>query len=210
LKNEKKYGIIFVGVLLSSRKVATIMEKQEVFYVNKEMRFNAKQTHTRRIDSVTIDITRWSEGKNYNEDGVFSYMAQFNDEHSHPQIAVCTGMKSGGMGKLLSELKAKHGLELLDTTTVNIICPKKDIANQSLFHGGISTCCLQALRYHGMNALDIYPTDRGKADIRLESVLDEVVHQSDLKYHTRFPKSIYHYDRPQSQSRAYRYDPQFD
>ena len=51
-----------------------------------------------------------------------------------------------------------------------------------------------------MKALDIWPTSENQSDVRLESVLDEVVYQTQVSAgyvtprHTNFPKSVYHYD----------------
>lgn len=176
------------------------MEIQEVLYANKDIFMRKRRKHVRPLDHITIDMTGWANNVNHNDDGIYSYSAEFIDDAQTKQLVVCTGMKSGGMKKLLSELRHRYNVVPLETTPVYVIGPKDAIKNTKVSHGAVSKCCVQALRYHGIKALDFYPTDKGNAGIRLESVLDEIVHQSGiasgypLSRHTVFPRSVYHYD----------------
>lgn len=177
-----------------------MIDIQNVLYSNRDVYFKPRLSTMRVINSITIDMTGWAENENKNAEGIYSYSATFIDDNSCKQTAVCTGMKSGGMQKLLTELRHRFNLVTSDGTDVYVICPKEDIANKALSHGGISHCCVQALRHHGMKALDIWPTSENQSDVRLESVLDEVVYQTQVSAgyvtprHTNFPKSVYHYD----------------
>lgn len=188
------------------------MEMQELLYSDKKLYMKPDYKRQRVIDKLTVDMTGWSEGVNHNKDGIYSYSADFVDDANQPRTVVCTGMKSNGMHKLLTELRQKYNLVSTENTQVYVIAPQDAIMNKQISHGAISKCCTQALRYHGIKALDFYPTDKGDSGVRLESVLDEIVHQTNisagvtLRRRAVFPRSIYHYDQAEQECREGKLD----
>lgn len=187
------------------------MESQELLYSDKKLYMKPRYKKQRVIDKLTIDMTGWTEGVNHNKDGIYSYSADFVDDASQPRTVVCTGMKSNGMRKLLTELRQKYNLVSTENTQVHVIAPQDAIMNTQISHGAISKCCVQALRYHGMKALDFYPTNKGNSGVRLESVLDEIVHQTNVSAGVTlrravFPRSIYHHDQIEQECREGKLD----
>ena len=82
-----------------------MIDIQNVLYSNRDVYFKPRLSTMRVINSITIDMTGWAENENKNAEGIYSYSATFIDDNSCKQTAVCTGMKSGGMQKLLTELR---------------------------------------------------------------------------------------------------------
>lgn len=183
------------------------MEEQKVLYKNQKVFMSPRLANRHKIYEIYIDMTGWKDNVCPNDKGTYAYTVIFCDDSNTRQEVVCTGIRSNGMKKLLTEMREKYNLTPSEGTMVHILGPAGSVKNTNIPYGCVSKCCVQALRLHGMDALDFYPTDDNNAGIRLESVLDEVVHQSNIGYHgelyrgATFPRSIYHYDVKES---AYR------
>lgn len=176
------------------------MEEQRVLYKNQTVFMSPRLANRHKIYEIYIDMTGWKDGKCHNDEGVYAYTVVFCDDANTRQEVVCTGIKSNGMKKLLTEMREKYDLTPSEGTMVHILGPSGSVHNKNIEYGCVSKCCVQALRLHGMDALDFYPTDENNSGARLESVLDEVVHQESIGYKgilhrgATFPRSIYHYD----------------
>lgn len=175
-------------------------EKHELYVLDNEKIFmNPVNKHLHHIDDIYIDMTGWKTDEDLTGKGVYPYRIDFNDDSSHRRSIVCTGNKSGGMKKLLEDVRQQWHLVPVDNTRVHIIAPQGYINHKSVVFGGVSICSVQGLRKYAMDALDFQPTTENNINARLESVLDEVVHQEVLGYSvpitrgTKFKNSIYNY-----------------
>lgn len=176
-------------------------EKHQVYYENDDVCLSRRQSNTHQVLNIYIDLTGWRGEFDPNDAGIYSYSLDFNDDSSKRQRAVCTGIKSGGMKTLLDGVRNDYGLTPCDATDVVVIAPSGYLGNRSVNLGCVSRCSVQALRLYGMRALDFSVSNDKDMRVRLESVLDEVVHQTCNSYNVPLPRrevfanSVYHYDR---------------
>ena len=152
-----------------------------------------------QIDDVYIDMTGWWNSDDLSGKGTYPYRIKFTDSKNTVREMACTGCKSGGMHTLLTTAKDKYNLVLRDRTKVHILTPTEYVTTKNLPFGGMSVCTIQALRKYGMKALDFEVTSKYNVEARLETVLDEVVHQEVTSYRpiirrdAKFPNSVLNY-----------------
>ena len=177
-------------------------ENHQVYYERDDVCLSPRSGNAHQILNVYIDLTGWKNGEpDPNAAGTYSYSLDFNDDANERQRVVCTGIRSGGMQSLLRGVDNDYGLTLSDATKVHVITPPGYLGNSSVNLGCVSKCSVQALRLYGMQALDVPVTRENNISIRLESVLDEVVHRTCNSYSPPLPRrrafdnSVYHYDQ---------------
>lgn len=151
------------------------------------------------ISNILIDLSSWSAGEIKHDS--YAYTATVVLSEGGKKNYSTRQITSDGMGNLLSELYAKHGVLPIRNTSVDVLCPRELLKNTDSPYGGMTSNTIEAICKHGTKALAFDVTSDYNFDARFESVLDTAIHFSYKNpYSTKLrrvslPKSIYHYDK---------------
>ena len=166
---------------------------------------SAKKTISDRQDAkitkVTIDMTGWiSDDSEFVKQGTYPYIVNFVDPAGVHHKGVTDGYKSGAFRQLLQDAGERYHAAFKGSTVVEVIAPTIIMEKAEYEASYVGYAILYDLGQKGMNAFRVdFPND-AKIMWRLQTCLDEVIHQAWLYCRAIpapdknvFPKSINHY-----------------
>lgn len=176
---------------------------------------SAKKTVAERKDAeitkVTIDMTGWiNDDASLIGAGTYPYVIDFVDPAGVAHKAVVDGYKSGSFKQLLDDAGERYHASLRSQTVVEVIVPTaimEKIGHEASYVGHTT---IRELGEHGMRAFDAsFPNDQ-KIMPRLQTCLDETIHQAwlykraiSMPDKNVFPKSINHYEYSKQENAEY-------
>lgn len=170
-----------------------------------------KEREDARITKLTLDMTGWiSDDAELVSKGTYPYVLDFVDPAGVSHRAAIDGYKSGSFKQLLDDAGDRYHAALGNQTVVEVIAPTAIMEKAGYEASYVGRTTISELGMHGMAAFDVdFPSDQ-KIMPRLQTCLDEAIHQAWLYQRAIttpnrnvFPKSINHYEYSKQENAEY-------
>ena len=164
-----------------------------------------------KITKVTIDMTGWiSDDPELVKRGTYPYVIDFVDPAGVSHRGATDGYKSGAFKQLLDDAGERFHASFSNMTVVEVIAPTAIMERAGYEASYVGHTTLSDLGKHGMDVFNVeFPND-AKIMPRLQTCLDEAVHQAWLYKRAIimpdkkvFPKSINHYEYSKLENAEY-------
>lgn len=160
------------------------------------------------VEKIRIDLTGWCNGyhrdQSFADSGVYPYMVEFFDSNKQMQAFMTDTQEAAGFQTLMNKVRKQLNAVVYGGTNVEVIVPKDC---RMYFGTDMEADCgcraffnMDQLNKMGMKVMKFDVSDKGVIRSRLESVLDESIHQwvigtpsFGLYRQAEFPHSIYRY-----------------